>query len=115
MHHNYFTVHLTNLYYYQGWQHFKDGSREILYSLELWRSHLKLIHGESAASLWQIAEAFMGCKINNLWLLIVILKTDMQCYPITLLYSVFFKKNLWPFYILSSIMDRLKGEEFYPV
>lgn len=28
-----------------GWQHFKDGSREILYSLELWRSHLKLIHG----------------------------------------------------------------------
>lgn len=36
----------------------------------------------------------MGCKINNLWVLIVILKTDMQCYPITLLYSVFFLKNL---------------------
>ncbi|XP_078346103.1 transmembrane channel-like protein 7 isoform X1 [Oculina patagonica] len=28
-----------------GWQHFKDGFKEILYSMELWRSHLKLIHG----------------------------------------------------------------------
>lgn len=28
-----------------GWQHFKDGAKEILYSMELWRSHLKLIHG----------------------------------------------------------------------
>ena len=30
----------------QGWQHFKDGAKEILYSMELWRSHLKLIHGQ---------------------------------------------------------------------
>ncbi|KAJ7340302.1 Transmembrane channel-like protein 5 [Desmophyllum pertusum] len=28
-----------------GWQHFKDGAKEILYSVDLWRSHLKLIHG----------------------------------------------------------------------
>ncbi|XP_058964303.2 transmembrane channel-like protein 7 isoform X1 [Pocillopora verrucosa] len=28
-----------------GWQHFKDGCKEILYSLDLWRGHLKLIHG----------------------------------------------------------------------
>ncbi|KAK2572049.1 Transmembrane channel-like protein 5 [Acropora cervicornis] len=28
-----------------GWQHFIDGCKEILYSMELWRGDLKLIHG----------------------------------------------------------------------
>lgn len=28
-----------------GWQHFKDGAKEILYSMDLWRGHLKLVHG----------------------------------------------------------------------
>ena len=38
----------------------------------------------------------MGCKINNLWVLIVILKTDMQCYPITFftVQCIFLKKSL---------------------
>lgn len=35
-----------SVFFLQGWQHFKDGAKEILYSMELWRSHLKLIHGQ---------------------------------------------------------------------
>ena len=30
---------------FQGWQHFKDGCRELFYSLDLWKSHLKLVQG----------------------------------------------------------------------
>ncbi|XP_048576014.1 transmembrane channel-like protein 7 isoform X2 [Nematostella vectensis] len=29
-----------------GWQHFKDGTKEMLYSLDLWRGHLKVIQGK---------------------------------------------------------------------